>query len=170
MGSLLIRRKAVISPDTRFRYTLVRQWSTKLPMLCCIGLNPSTADGMNDDATLRVVCGRAKRLGMGGVWMLNCFALRSTDPSVLIHQNNSMNAIGPRNDEYIAKTLARSDINVVLAAWGDNGKLYGRAFDVLQLCRTAGRPVMCLGLTNGGSPRHPLRIPYSQDLMPLGGW
>jgi len=170
MGSLLLRSKAVISPDTRYRYTLVRQWDTKKDMLCCIGLNPSTADAMKDDATIRVVVGRARRLGYGGIWMLNCFALRSKDRSVLVFQNNSMDAIGPRNDEYIAKTLARSDIGIVVAAWGDDGKLYGRSHEVLQLCLKANRTAMCLGVTTGGSPRHPLRIPYSQPLVPLEGW
>ena len=37
----------------RYRYALGRCWDPALPRICWIMLNPSTADGTQDDPTLR---------------------------------------------------------------------------------------------------------------------
>jgi hypothetical protein len=50
-----------------YRRRLWRYWlPDRRPLLAWIMLNPSTADGALDDATIRVCCGRARRLGYGG--------------------------------------------------------------------------------------------------------
>ena len=57
-------RSAVFSPDRRYRYHLSRAWSFGRGSLCFSMLNPSHADGADDDATIRKCIGFAKRLGV----------------------------------------------------------------------------------------------------------
>lgn len=76
-------RGAVISDDGRYRYRLWRTWAPELPRMAWIMLNPSTADAEVDDPTIRRCVGFAKREGCGGIEVVNLYAYRSTDPSVL---------------------------------------------------------------------------------------
>lgn len=73
---------AEFSPDRRYRYILTRRWSPA-PMLGCIGLNPSTADELQDDPTVRRWMGFARRDGFGGIVVGNLFAFRATNPRVM---------------------------------------------------------------------------------------
>ena len=77
--------RALISPDQRFRYWLLRRWSPG-PLLVWVMLNPSTATPYLDDATIRKVRGFSKRLGYGGFVVVNVWAFRTKDPKVL-HRN-----------------------------------------------------------------------------------
>ncbi len=72
---------AIFSDCWKYRYTLVRNWDSSLQRLAIIGLNPSTADAVKDDPTIRRCKHFAQAHGYGSFVMLNLFALRSTDPS-----------------------------------------------------------------------------------------
>jgi hypothetical protein len=48
-----MKQDAEISSNKRYRYVLTRIWNGALPTLLFIGLNPSTADAQEDDATIR---------------------------------------------------------------------------------------------------------------------
>jgi hypothetical protein len=63
-----------------------------------IGLNPSTADAISDDATIRRCVGLAKREGCGRLVMLNLFAFRATTPADMFAADDP---VGPRNDRVI---------------------------------------------------------------------
>src|SRR6478736_7134631 len=81
-------RDAAFSGDRKYRYWLKREWHdemfTDIKRLVFIGLNPSTANAVDDDPTIRKVITIAKRHGYSGVVMLNLFAIVSTDPSLLL--------------------------------------------------------------------------------------
>ena len=51
---------ARISACGRYRWWLERRWHRGQPMLLFIGLNPSRADGLRDDPTLRRLQGFAQ--------------------------------------------------------------------------------------------------------------
>ena len=78
--SKLIYSDAKFSNDRIYRYALWRVWDESLPKLLFIGLNPSTADEINDDPTMRRCIRFAKDLGYGTFIMGNIFGYRSTDP------------------------------------------------------------------------------------------
>ena len=82
-------------------------------MIAFIGLNPSTADEINDDPTIRRCIGFARRWGFGGMYMLNVFAYRSTNPREL---RAATDPVGPRNDAALLTTSRRCDM--VVACWG----------------------------------------------------
>jgi len=160
----MMEKGAVLSDCGQYRYALWRSWDKSKPRLVFIMLNPSTADAETDDATIRVCIGRAKRMGFGGIRVLNLFAYRATDPREL-HQIDD--PVGPKNWRYLGQLCGCvADGEVTIAAWGNDGQLMGhhreRWREALEIiCYDMGTPLFCLGLTQHGQPKHPLRIPYA---------
>lgn len=124
-------------------------------------LNPSTADAERDDPTIRRCASFARAWGLGGMTVVNLFALRATDPARL---RRARDPIGRDNDRHIAEAAAGADRVVV--AWGVHGTLRDRDRAVLALL--AGARPRCLGLTRGGHPRHPLYLSARTRSRPFG--
>lgn len=164
MSDLLTERGAEVSDCGLYRYVLWRRWDKSKPRLIWIMLNPSVADAEIDDPTIRVCTGRARRMGFGGIRVINLFGWRSTDPKAL---RTAADPIGEA-DRYIERYLGLPE-EMMIAAWGDGGLLPGRGRHprwrdaVGLICGDMGKPLHCLGLTNAGQPRHPLRLAYSLE-------
>src|ERR1051325_9294736 len=110
---------AYFSPDRLYRYWLIRIWDRALPIMSVIGINPSTADEQVDDPTVRKAIGFAKRLGYGGLLMLNVGGYRSTDPKNWRIQKDP---IGTENTSiHLLKYVKQFNAEKVIAAWGKNG-------------------------------------------------
>lgn len=155
------RSSAVLSADGLCRYRLSREMGHGFGRLLVIGLNPSKADAVDDDQTVRVLRGLALRLGCAWLDIGNLFALRSTDPKVLY---TAADPVGPENDAHLLD-LAR-DARVILAAWGNHGAFQARDKRVVEFLRSKSiRRLTCLALTKGGHPHHPLRL--SGALLPV---
>lgn len=154
-----IHAGADVSACGRYRWTLTRRWSATGWTLVWIMLNPSTADGREDDPTVRRCVGFARREGAGAIAVVNLFAWRATDPRELL-AFDERRAIGDRNDDEIRAAVGR-DLPVV-AAWGAHPAAARRAERVIEL---VGRPVLCLGTTKDGAPRHPLYVRGDQPLV-----
>lgn len=146
---------AVFSPDRAYRYELTRRWGLG-PRLLWICLNPSTADAMTDDPTVRRIRAFTRRFSpsSGGLRIVNLYALRATDPAALWRHNNP---IGPAGDDMLhgaALASARNDMPVI-AAWGTHGARNDRGVRVAAELAAAGVRLLCLGTTKDGHPRHP---------------
>lgn len=154
---------AVISADDKYRYQLIRAWDDNTARCVFIMLNPSTADGAEDDPTIRRCVGFAKRFGFGGLVVVNLFAFRATDPAVMYAERE---AVGPDNDAHILGALAAGDR--VFAAWGAsaNRKVNERAYAVRCMAARAYVPLEALKLSGGGAPCHPLYLPAVLDPVP----
>lgn len=150
---------AVISDCGLYRYRLGRRWGQGTTMLFVM-LNPSTADGTEDDPTIRRCIGFAKREGHAALDVVNLFAFRATDPRELTH---AVDPVGPGNDAAIADAVQGAA--VVVAAWGATvpRARSARPAEVLRLLSAC--PVMALGLTATGAPRHPLYLPAAAPLQ-----
>jgi hypothetical protein len=158
----MIEMGATFSPCRTWRYSLTRRWAHDGPLLMVIGLNPSTADETQDDPTIRRCIGFAKREGMTGLVMANLFAFRATDPRTMRRADDP---IGPDNDMWLS--MLRDLCDLRLAAWGVHGHYRDRARDVME--RGLLSHVYCLGLTKGGTPRHPLYLAADTPLEPFHG-
>lgn len=143
------------SEDRRYRYTLWRHWgATERPRyLQVIGLNPSTADEVQDDPTIRRCIGFAKAWGYDALCMTNLFAFRATQPADM---KAAADPIGPDNDWWLRECAAGAGL--VLAAWGVHGDYLGRAAEVVRWFEGWEYPLHALGTTKGGHPRHPLYV------------
>lgn len=158
-----VRKDAVLSPCGRYRYRLTRVWDDAFPLVYWVMLNPSTANASVDDPTIRRCVWFAKSWGHGGIDVRNLFAVRSTDPRTLRHEENP---VGPDNDSLHLATLPKGGLVVV--AWGNHGSMFGRGLRVLDLLQvTCDLPLYCLGWTNQGQPKHPLYVPASTKPVSL---
>nr|WP_142663281.1 DUF1643 domain-containing protein [Paracoccus laeviglucosivorans] len=155
------RSSAVFSRCGCYRFALTRIWADG-PRLTFVMLNPSTADHRRNDPTIARCETRARDEGAGAFRIVNLFAWRATFPAEL---RSSPDPVGPGNDAAIRRAALWSDR--VICAWGAHGALAGRDVQVQALlCRT-GRPLLHLGLTQAGAPRHPLYCPRN---LPLSEW
>lgn len=138
---------AQISDCGAYRYALERAWSIGTSRMLFVGLNPSTADWVSDDPTIRRCVHFAKREGHDGLLMGNLFAFRTKSPAEL---RKAPLPVGSENDYWLEK-LAERATQVVLA-WGNHGRLLGR--DRLVAVKFKGAD--CFGITKDGQPIHPL--------------
>lgn len=149
-------KSAILSADRKYRYVLTRILDETKPTVVFIGLNPSTADEEVDDKTIRKCIGYAKRWGYGKLIMVNLFAFRSTDPSMLKRVEDP---VGLDNDSYIQKCVSES--NLVIACWGNHGKLLNRDKVLMDSLPN----LVCLKRNKNGTPHHPLYL--SKDITPV---
>lgn len=156
---------AVFSPDEAYRYRLEWRWGDicSVPLVALM-LNPSTATHEVLDPTITGLVKRARAWGMGGVVVINLFAIRATDPKVMLRADEP---VGPANDAIIEHVL-RHEVAlrgaVGIAAWGAHGKHRGRDAEVLAIADSVGAPLHALHINDDGSPKHPLYIRH--DIRP----
>lgn len=160
---------AIFSPDRRYRYALTRTWDPgRLPTVWVM-LNPSTASAFREDNTIRRCIRFARDWRTGGIVVLNCLGLRSTDPSAL---RTHPDPVGSDNDRVITDLLECGPVGPVgpvVCAWGVLGTLGGRDRQMLDLIRAAGHKPLCLGLSRDGHPRHPLYVPAAAEPVEYAG-
>lgn len=161
-------KTAVLSLCGTYRYRLGRLFAPAdgFRTIAFIGVNPSTADAENDDATIRKCIGFASRLGYGKLLMGNKFAFRSVDVREL---RTAVDPVGRDNDSYLGEIMRDADL--VVAAWGPlsklpQGALRQRWHTVASIAEAARRPLHCLGTALDGHPRHPLMLAYDTPLEP----
>ena len=175
-------RSALISDCGRFRYTLSRRWTgdrdrpclpglggegrSTLNRVCFIGLNPSTADGTEDDATVRRWIGYATAWGYTGFDVVNLFAWRATQPKELLTVEDP---VGPRNDYWIGECARRAKL--VVCCWGsltDKPPVaQTRVAEVYRQLKQADRVAYALKLTQDKQPAHVLRLRRTLRPVPL---
>ncbi len=152
------------SPSRTYRYLLTRIWDPTVKPLVFLMLNPSTADALDDDATIRRLAGPkgfARREGAGGIVVVNLFALCSTDPRALVRHPGP---VGPYNDVFVRQAVGQG--SRVVAAWGAAPIAEERGKAVAETLAARGVSLWCLGTTGKGQPRHPLYLPGEAVLEP----
>lgn len=157
-----------------YRYKLGRQWDEAATPATFIMLNPSTADALTDDPTVRRCAGFARSWGCGGLRIVNLCAYRATSPDVLHEAADAgIDVVGPRNIAMLELMLASAP-GPIVAAWGAHADRLARRpriAAVLELLAGAvaelGPVGHCLGRTASGQPRHPL---YLKANTPLEAW
>jgi hypothetical protein len=151
---MILDSGALIEGD--YRYELWRYWDFGLPAVKWIMLNPSTADASADDPTIRKCMKFARAWGFGGIKVVNLFAYRATDPKAL-KPLGYPKALGLDNDNHIRRVLVTPGPNI--AAWGQGGKLWGRAASLKFSLATSGIKLQALKLSKDGfTPYHPLYL------------
>ncbi len=155
MSDLYLQSGAEFSPCRLYRYSLWRLWDDR-PKVAFIGLNPSTADETADDPTIRRCIGYASDWGYGGLYMLNLFAFRATDPKDM---KAASDPVGPDNN--LALTGHALTCAKTIAAWGNDGLYRARSAAVRAMLPR----LYCLGLNANGEPKHPLYL--AKNLRPV---
>ncbi len=172
-------RSAEISECGLYRWWLRRSWTNwengqAVPgkgVCCFVMLNPSTADGTQDDPTIRRCIGFAKRWGYNTLSVRNLFPYRATDPAELVKAERTVDVFGGgRGGRGELELLAACTADLLVTAWGA-GVPFGRDKFALELFARHFPKVSlyCLGTTKKGHPRHPLYVKAEQPLLRLMG-
>lgn len=154
--SLTKDNHAIFSDDGEKRYVLWRIWDRSLPYVAFIGLNPSKADGENDDPTIRRVKRFAKDWGYGGVFMLNLFTMITPYPVALSIEKDHR-----ENDDYI--DCYTGLCKEVVFAWGNFKQAKDRAETMIYKFPFAS----ALHINKNGSPKHPLYVKADIKRVPF---
>ena len=152
---------ATYSDCETYRYALTRTWDDSGARVNFLMLNPSTATEVQNDPTVERCERRARALGFGAFRVTNIFALRATDPRDM---RAAADPIGAGNDAAILE--AADWATQVVCAWGTHGAHMGRGIAVEALLRPTGVPLLHLGLSKAGHPKHPLYISYTTQPEP----
>jgi hypothetical protein len=145
---------AVISECGKYRFQLWRIWDFSKPKVLWVMHNPSTADGDQDDPTIRKIIKFTRRWNYGGLYVGNLFPYRSTNPKNLLHK--PIEEIAPiENFKHIQQMVEKCDLHIL--AYGNpviedvTPELFDKHWHYLKL-------------TKFNNPYHPLYL--KEDLMP----
>ncbi|PZR07063.1 MAG: hypothetical protein DI536_28825 [Archangium gephyra] len=163
---------AAFDAAEQYRWLLSRNWFNPAephmspPTMCFVMLNPSTADGLADDPTIRKCMGFAARWQLSAIEVVNLYAYRATDPDELLGARaRGVDIRGGENAQHIEAAIRRAD--KLVFAWGST-KVPGREHferHVSELALHLGKWPMCFGVTKDGSPKHPLYLSYETNLL-----
>lgn len=146
-----LESSAEFSPCGLYRYRLLRRMGMGKRIVLFVGTNPSTADSVLDDPTIRRCVGYAMSWGFDYYLMGNLHGYRSTDPKVLL---SVPDPVGPGNEEALQRMARQAEL--IVAAWG-SAYLTPAAATLgswlLSLPHTR-----CLGTNKDGRPKHPLYL------------
>lgn len=159
-----IHRTAVLSKCGQLRFTLSREWHPG-ERVCFIGLNPSTADAVVDDPTVKRWMHFAEAWGYGGFVAVNLYPFRTSSPKEC-QQWSDFERNGPdwyardaicENIEIVAKEAKKASL--VVACWGANPWdefLIAEVLERICLYEEPHKDIYCFGVTSGGQPIHPM--------------
>lgn len=163
---LYMRGGADFSPCGRYRTRLWRTWGDDAaPYALFIGMNPSVADAMTDDPTVRREIGFTQRWGLTSYVKTNVSAYRATDPKRL----NGADIDCAANRDAILHAALDAE-HTVLAFGTLKGEMRRLAAEIVSVLMAHEVPLRCLGTTADGSPRHPLYLCSNSLLVPWTGW
>ena len=163
---------AEFSADRRYRYRLTRRIDGGKGTVMFVMLNPSKANEVDDDPTIRRCIGFANRWGYGMLYVVNLSPLMATYPADLAAGLPEPQAVRMRNQETILETATKS--KVVVAAYGNEARMFhrsdGEAYRVpriLEALTGRGHALRCLTINKTGHPRHPLMVRGDTSLRPF---
>jgi hypothetical protein len=158
-----MKKDALISSCRKYRYHLERHWGDGKPCLF-IMLNPSTADESKDDRTIKRCIAYAMSWGYEQLYVINLFALRSTDPDDLLNHTRPNPSDAKKHLETMLHIIRR-DNGICVAAWGGHRAVRlhpvfpDRDQEMIAWFKEFGMPLHYLKLTKSGRPCHPLYLP-----------
>jgi len=153
-------KTAIISDCQQYRYELGRDFveNANNPAIFCM-LNPSTADALLDDPTIRRCIQFAKDFGHDSLKVVNLYAFRSPSPKDLWVASDP---VGVDNNQYLMNLFLKH--KKIICAWGGNAKIE-RVQEVYDLLTKLNVEMWCLGTTKQGMPKHPLYLKATQPLL-----
>ena len=116
-------KKAIISDCGKYRYELHREWDKSKRKVLFIMLNPSTADGLNNDLTTIRCINFAKKWGYGGIMIGNIYPFRAKRPKDLkkwIDDDTISLESYSSNVAHVEEMAEQADM--IVCAWGCNYK------------------------------------------------
>jgi len=160
---------AILDDARCYRYRLWRTLDThSTRTMAVIGVNPSTANEADDDATIRRCRRFALDSGHGRLEMINVFGWRDRDVTGLAA---AADPEGPDNWPTVMDVASKAD--TVVCAWGAVAKLpprlRHRPAEMARALRGRGIVLSALAVTLAGDPAHPCYLPARNMPFPWEG-
>jgi hypothetical protein len=188
---ITVARSALFDSERRHRYSLTREFSggpSSDRTVYVIGCNPSVADDMVDDPTIRKVVSMLRFAVAGGTLvMLNLHPRVQTNLHLPLAGEGSLRSDAAAHCETEVDALRHNEIEIksaleaklmlpdrditVIAAWGALGeKFFGHLAELTkEHAHRRGVQMMCWGETKTGAPRHPLYLKSNTPLVEFHG-
>lgn len=142
-------REAKFNDDRSHRYMLIREWDLTRDPILWIGLNPSTANEEEDDATIRRVIRFSQDWGYGVAVMMNLFTQVTPYPNEL-----DIFDVGATLQNRADLWHMSQNTHQTVCCWGNFKQAQ---FEGRVIAERLKYPY-CLGQNKNGSPKHPLYI------------
>lgn len=150
-----------VGDNMEHRLYLMRDWAAgeiDAPYALSIGMNPSMANHLMDDLTVRKDQIFTEQFGLRRMFKGNVGSYRCTDPAGLTARGVVVSH--PENLPMIRRLAA--DAALIFVATGRvPDVLVPHARTMFRALKQDGRRLMCLGLTRDGWPKHSSRLAYS---------
>lgn len=173
--------------DGDYRLVLYREWrdlsshddanwylgvnNRWMPRPCVfIMLNPSTADGEDDDPTIRKCVKFAKRWKYERLEVVNLFAFRSKSPEFM-KAGVAKQGDHPKNLAFAMNACLRA--GVVVCAWGEHGRFMTQDYRFMANLKSQidkadqDSKFKALAFNKSGTPKHPLYCRDNSELLPM---
>ena len=145
-------REAKFCNTKKNRYFLKREWDNSKGLLLYIMLNPSVADEIKDDPTIRRLINFTKKFDYGGFLVGNIFTKITPNPKDI----DRSKGISDKNFEELFKLINKVDH--IVYAWGNT-------VEEPKLLKELVLSPKCFGKNLNGTPKHPLYIPKNSKLI-----
>ncbi|MFK7875548.1 MAG: DUF1643 domain-containing protein [Paracoccaceae bacterium] len=162
-----IQGAASFSDCGRYRHCLSRDWTpvgTTPKSVLFIGLNPSVADADVSDPTCHRELTFAQDWGYTRYLKANVLDWRATSPNDIPKDLDT--ARSSQNMMTLADLAQISD-TIVMASGNVHPRFARAELETLELLRSSGKPMMCLGKNKSGAAKHPLYIRKDAFLIPF---
>lgn len=155
-----------------YRLKLTREWGITQRTAVVIGLNPSIADNLTDDPTIKALYQFCDQWNCERLIMLNLFTLIATEPKDMIKHPapECGGSLEPwietfTQPESVYNGATNRDYEPkVVAAWGAHGVLRDQDRKAMAWLNYWNVKAWCLGTNKNGTPLHPL---YQKRDVPL---
>ena len=173
MSESITIRRALFSRDKVHRLRLDRTVRIEGPFepkrVVFIGVNPSLADGVDDDPTVRKLAGFCLRWGYSDFTVVNVFSRVATKVKEL--SRPGLVAMSPRARDHFIQACTEADL--IVPMWGSRNKLPQSLHSDVDwtlafLREHYWKKVEVFGMTESGDPMHPLMLSYATPLRPWG--
>lgn len=163
----MMNKNANLSLCGKYRYNLTRIWDYSKKRIVFIGLNPSTADAVEDDATITRLIEFTKSWGYGGFTIVNIYAFRTRYRTKLnVRSRIGDDIYGPENKANIAIACTNPLVDKIICMWGKDAARWDKR-DFIDYIKEGWKDKLyCFQKNGDGSPTHPLYLAASTRPIP----
>ena len=155
---------ATFSEDRQRRFALWRVWERHKGLMLWVMCNPSTGSETKDDPTIRRVADFTKRGKYGGFVIVNLITQVTPHPIYIRDEFEPAEA-----DTHLRAAIESCGLHI--AAWGCPSMRSKETWSLfrsrVEIVRALCPEMLCLGMTRGGYPKHPVRLPKATKFTRL---